>query len=225
MKKSIIVFSTALILLLLFSLTATAQDLTIKERLRERGLKAGLNYTSFYNQIFGHKNPKIGFLAGGYLSYFLKNNIFFQPELFFAMKGLHLQSFAQLTNERNEVIWDINYIEMPLLLKFFTKGRGDLDYEISFGPTIAYKINSSEVVKVTYNNPSGSITESTEYSSDRIKKFDYGFLLSMGFKFKIKSKNVLIEPRVVYGLSNVFESKTNQTGKNIAWSLLFGIWK
>lgn len=123
MKKIII------ILVFFTSATAFAQKFEI-------GAKAGANISNFT----GHdswQNAKttslVGFHVGGFVSFFLGNNFALQPEVLFSSQG------AKYENANHKENLKINYINVPLMLKY--RSAGGLYVEA--GPQLGFKISES----------------------------------------------------------------------------------
>lgn len=102
----------------------------------ELGAKAGVNISNFT----GHsswQNAKtsslVGFNAGGFVSFFLGDVFAFQPELLFSSQGAKYQDATHNENLK------INYINVPVMLKFRTTGG----FYVEAGPQFGFKISES----------------------------------------------------------------------------------
>ena len=79
------------------------------------GIKAGLNFANQDFESGGFSispDGRTGFHAGAYLSVMLSDNIGLQPELLYSAQGSEFEAFGTETIQR------INYINVPVLLKY-----------------------------------------------------------------------------------------------------------
>src|ERR1700756_44230 len=111
MKKTILSLS-------LIVLTVTAANAQV-----QFGLKAGLNISSYNGtnaSLLGPgKEGKPGFNGGGLVNIGLSKSFSLQPEVVFSEEG----SRADVGSSAGGAEFDINYINIPLLLKYaITKG-------------------------------------------------------------------------------------------------------
>lgn len=182
---------TLSILLSVFTLSSYAQK-------DEFGIKAGLNISSIGGDSRGIK-AKPGFHAGVYASIYLSNKFKFQPEIIYSQQGAEV--------EQEKTVFKYNYINIPLLCKFYVKdglslnlgpqiggpikGKAKVDkvevdilqqmngIDISLGMGVMYETANKVNFGIRYNLGLTSTTadESKGYFPNRV------FQLSVGYRF------------------------------------------
>lgn len=178
------------------------------------GLKSGVNIANFYDSDFDSDN-RIAFNIGLYGNVDLKLTPFsIQPELYYSQKG------SVSTWQTGDILTDgtfrLDYIEVPLLLKFTNSLTSFTNLNVMAGPSFAYLLRS------TYS--SNDIKDST-------RSTDIGLVGSIGLDFPVASQRFSLEARYNRGFSNVYESGFNpeccgefeRPQKNNAISIILGI--
>ena len=87
MKK--IMFTTAIVMIA-FSFQAKAQETTSKAETKI-GIRGGLSFSNLYTKDVDDNNILTGLTAGIFIEAPISNNVAFQPEFNFNMKGAELQ--------------------------------------------------------------------------------------------------------------------------------------
>jgi hypothetical protein len=102
----------------------------------ELGAKAGANISNFTGTR-SWQNVKttslVGYHFGGFVSFFLGNNLALQPELLFSSQGAKFESAGQTTNQK------VAYINVPVLLKYRSNGG----FYLEAGPQIGFRTGES----------------------------------------------------------------------------------
>jgi hypothetical protein len=111
-------------------------------------------------------------------------------ELYFIMKGDRLTANNPITEA--ESVIRFYSLEFPVLARVHL---GKL--YLNAGPSIAYNIYGtskigSETSDLTFNK-----------SSEGFKRLDTGIQFGAGYRFKVKQKNVVLDVRYTYGLTNI----------------------
>jgi hypothetical protein len=102
----------------------------------EIGGKAGVNISNFTGHSSWQNaktNTLLGFHAGGFVSFFLGDVFAIQPEVLFSSQGAKYQDATHDENLK------INYINVPVMLKFRTTGG----FYVEAGPQFGFKISES----------------------------------------------------------------------------------
>lgn len=111
MKKTMLILYT-----LFIGVTVMAQSEKIK-----LGVKAGLNISSlnFYESELS-SSSKTGFTAGLMVEVPVAKNFSLQPELLYSQQGTKTSFFDQdVTNSNYKGTITLNYINIPLMLKYY----------------------------------------------------------------------------------------------------------
>jgi hypothetical protein len=154
------------------------------------GAKVGANYASFRGDFEGIAY-KDGFHVGGVAEIIVNDSFSFQPELLYSVQGFQSKEDASLRS-------NYNYIQVPLMLKYFVKDLITLDA----GPQVGYLISTTQT-----NGFEEIITDQKEYS----KVLDYGF--NVGAAYEMDS-GVFFQLRYNFGLANVFKKEAGGKGYN-----------
>jgi hypothetical protein len=214
MKKNL---SLLIIVLFFYCFTANALELTL-------GLKVGLartdlegNGVSAIEDSLGlDMGSKYGFVGGFLANIGITDMISIQIELLYFEKG------AKSSIEEMGMIFtrslNLNYLEMPLLLKLKPFLSPAVLFEIFAGPTL-----SLNLIATVANSVMG-FPAYTEDISEEIKSTDIGLIFGGGAGFALGSAGILtIEGRYTMGLSSIAEAE-NRTikTKNIIVMLSYG---
>jgi hypothetical protein len=167
------------------------------------GVKGGLDLAKFYgvekeNGYDPYKNQvlKPGITVGTALEMKLAKMFAIQPELLFSSKG------AKSKDGSNYYISTLNYLEIPVLLKFLIPA-GIVTPQLFAGPSLAVKLgkvngeykNGGDVVKMT--------DEERKEGDKSIRKVDFGIALGGGIGIKAGPGNVIFDARYTLGLTKI----------------------
>lgn len=181
MKKIIV---TAALIVALAS-AAGAQE-GMQGNLTGMGLKAGVNFGSFIGSDAGSPNTRTGFTGGGFLTYTIVQQLSIQPELYYTMKGG--KRFPNTIDQEN---WDLNYLEIPLLLKFNFPTEGMVKPNIFAGPQLGFPLSAS------YND---------QDVMDYVKGTEFSLAFGAGIEYKLRMVSLTFDARYVLGLTNIISA-------------------
>lgn len=191
------------------------------------GPKIGLNQntaTVDSRNISHTKDEKLySYHLGFVLDYAFTKNLAIRTELLYSQKGYKVRKYfnallMQDENDQNSSTWQLqmNYIELPLLLKlssenkrykFFATGGGYVAYWAS--GTRKGSFYTSDLGGEFYERKNAE--EKYEFDSDfginrrRDNRIDYGLAIGGGFAYKIQRGEFFIEARYLHGLANRFD--------------------
>ena len=169
------------------------------------GLKGGLNFANFSldpKSIYDYSYYS-GIVAGFYLEVDIWGPIGFQGELLFSQKG------AKFNTNTEEVTVSLNYIEIPILLK----------YSIPLGPTLSFDIQGGPYFGQKLSEKWRGFSYKPE--QDFFKNSDYGITLGVGVKFNALFNYIYIDTRYSKGLADI--SLDNGEVKNKNMVIIAGI--
>ena len=205
-KKTIYFILFVFLLSALFSTKIIAQPVKSKVKSSNQpwqyGLRAGLSYDIATLQQGA--NYKMGWKAGLVAEKRLVYNMYFQPSLSIQNKGY---SYERPFYDKADINAYLIEGVAGLLMKFGDEkiGRG---FIISISPYFTYgvggKSSFEDLRDTTTNNYYGKITEKT-FSDNRIKPFDLGFQLGIGYDI---NHNWEIGGNYIFGLQRMM-SYTN----------------
>jgi len=191
---------------LIIGLTLLVSNIFGQEITTKYGLKAGLNYSKYTPnlEIDGVEvldfNRRVGFYAGGYISFGFSDILKLQPELLFALQGTNTSSEIEFrpSGDAVSVVGEFktsiteSTISIPILLQLYPSEK----FYFELGPQIGYIIGRKEKVIndpfVEFGSPFG-VSENCS-SCD---KFDFGGALGVGY---IVSERININIRYFVGL-------------------------
>ncbi|NJX15357.1 porin family protein [Tamlana crocina] len=179
MKKTLLV---ALLMALGFFETMHAQTVNL-------GAKAGMNVSSFYgnrsdNQI--ERNSLIGFHAGFIAEVKFSDAFALQPELLYSRAG---------AEEENVVAFQLDYISVPVMAKFYIADRFSLDV----GPQFSFLVNDTAKFR---------FEEIPDYDTDA-NTFDLALNAGLGIDF---AQHWFSQLRYSYGITKVGENPDINNG-------------
>jgi len=182
-----------LILTLAFAVAANAEGTAF-------GIKAGVNFASIAGDDTDDLNSLTGFVGGGFVDIPMSPTLSIQPEVFYSQKGAKYEELG------TDVSIKLDYIDIPVLLKFTMAGESARPYFL-FGPSIGFSASS----KVSANGQSMDL--------DGVASTDFGLVFGIGVNFQ----KFLIEGRYGLGLSDINDDETvTQSNNNTAFQLMLG---
>lgn len=158
------------------------------------GVKGGLSLSNMYTEDVDDNNVLLSFNAGLYASIPITTALAFQPEFLYSRKGSELEYNNAFATGKAK--FKLNYIEVPLLLKFnLTK-----NINVHAGPYVAYLIDA----QVTNETDGGTFNFEENFDNDDFNKLDYGLSAGLGFDFQ----SIGIGARYNYGLETVGKERS-----------------
>ncbi len=202
------------------------------------GLKVGLNMSGVNTNIeLTEENAKelLPGFSGGLAFDYTPNKLGLRVEALYSQKGykLTVNSTVDGTDVVNNFSLKLNYIEVPILLKYKLGPA-----YITAGPYLAYAMDGKEIATITVDGkkiaeeqyadygatPSNDVFKGKEFSGDDItfKRTDLGVNVGLGAEFLM----FFTEIRYGKGLTNINELKdasVNKYTKNYTITFSVGI--
>lgn len=169
------------LLLAVCALTTTAN---LKAQNIKFGLKAGLNSASIYGKDTDN-DAKLGLHIGGFIEKTINSDFAIQAELLYSQQGA----------KNNDIKANLNYINVPVLLKYNINSR----FNLQAGPQLGVNI----VSKVEDNDGNSANIED-------VATLDFGLCMGAEYYF---TQNIGLNARYAFGLTEIIK---NSAGKNIA---------
>jgi hypothetical protein len=101
------------------------------------GVRAGLNVADFSGDDAGDTDPRLGFHAGVSAAFPFANSLFIRPEALYSQKG------AGYTEDGDDVSFNIDYLDIPVLLGYTLPTRTNLLLQLYAGPQLSVKLSES----------------------------------------------------------------------------------
>ena len=178
------------------------------------GVKVGFDMTNFWGEGAEH-GMKPSYQAGALLEFKVSDRFAISPEVVFASQGGKFKisptymgwSLSQFGVKDITATYYTNYINVPVMLKFYATPS----FAIDFGPQVGFNVYS----KASVSDGDESLTIGLK---DMTKTVDFG--LGLGATYSL-SDNAFVQARYTLGLTQVFDGDESKNG-NI--QLAFG-WK
>ena len=215
------------ILLLIFSTAVFAQKITAK------GIKAGLNIATITGDDAENLDSKMGFVFGGFLSFESNETFSFQPEILFTRKGAKSENEYIDDDDRDyeeyekeEVSWNLNYLEIPLLAKLKIPTKGKIKPNLFFGPALSFCFSAKWHVDWEYKEYEDGILvyeEKGSYNGDinAMNDVDIGIVFGAGIDIGM----ITVDARYTIGLAPIFdeeEMEGSAKANNSVFSIMLG---
>jgi hypothetical protein len=178
----------------------------------------GLNISTFNgkdaNQL-GNLSSKTGVYIGGFLNYRFSELFALQPEVVYTMKGA--DATVNINDVNANLTYSANYIEIPVLLKFYIpiSGARTVKPSLYVGPAFAFNVSSN--VTVSANNQ----TQTVDMSSST-KGFDFGVAFGGGVGFVLGKDLLDISVRYTLGITTTDNSPSNLSVTNGVFAIIAG---
>ncbi|MDJ1491731.1 porin family protein [Cytophagaceae bacterium DM2B3-1] len=209
-KQRFLFFCTCFILLLSFSGVKAQQRWSVGPRL---GATISKITGDAPNNSF-----LPGFTGGLYVMYSDISHFGISGDILFAQKG------AKYDYNGSKFIQRINYIDVPIVARYFMNLKGKVRPNIFLGGSIAFLLNA----KVKDRTDNGVARPDVENTSS-FASTDLGFLAGVGFNFKVsKARWVQTDFRFQQSLTPIQVSSApdrRNTSINILLSYAFGVGK
>jgi hypothetical protein len=162
------------------------------------GVKGGLALADVPNSLDNFDEPgastslRVGFAAGGFLTFRVGGGFSIQPEVLFTQKGVKLEVGDGALS--GDVKYQADYLDVPILARV-TFGQGVRGYLFA-GPSFDIKLNAKMKVGIM-----GQAEE--EDISDEVEDFEFAVAFGGG----VELGPLLLEARWSEGLSNLNTAK------------------
>ncbi len=216
MKRLIAIFVTeAFAFMLLLPNPSSAAEI-------KGGLKIGAVSAKLYGgqvedleAILGEESKsRIGFSAGGFITFNIAEVFAIQSEILYTMKGIKYE--GEIIGTTIKVWWELDYLEVPVLAKIIIPTKGSVKPSLFAGPAVALKLSGK--MKTEYGGEPG------EGDIEDIKRTDFGLVIGGGLDFGLGSSgrgSLSVDIRYSLGLSSISEFEGNDI-KNRVLSMMVG---
>jgi hypothetical protein len=208
MKKVIKSNQSFTIALLLLLSVASLSSVQAQQRV-SIGPRLGLNLTDMHGDV-SNNSILPGFTGGLFIMYSDVNHFGISGDILFSQKGYTYD------NNNNDFKQRINYLEIPVLARYFLNKTGTFRPNLFVGPAIGFKLNAKQNDKTENGRSVADYDNSSDFNS-----VDFGLVGGIGLNFQVgQGKRILFDARYNYGVSDI--SKANGSIGNSTISLVFG---
>lgn len=176
------------------------------------GIKAGMNIANMRSDRSALSFARLRFCGGGFLAVGLGDIFVIQPEALYTQKGVRWHVISW-TFESLQETYELDYIEIPLLVKLVLPIKGGIKPNLFCGPYFAINVNA----KYGYVTPIAS--EELDYD-EYVKDIDYGIVFGGGVDFALKKGKIVFDGRYTSGWITTMEDGPDQRNKVL--SLMLG---
>ncbi|QJR36675.1 porin family protein [Gemmatimonas groenlandica] len=169
------------------------------------GVIGGVNLAKVGGDDVDEAGTRTGLLAGVSLTKPLSGA--FSLEL----NGLFSQKGAKDLEEGTNAALKLNYLEVPILLRYDVKTTGGVHPHFSGGVSLGYQTGCK--ISASDGGVSGEVSCSLLEGEDGtdVKKFDVGLVAGAGLNFALANNRMFtVGARYNYGLSDLFEDASVQ---------------
>lgn len=160
------------------------------------GPKAGVDLTHFWGKDLPH-GMQLNYQVGAFMEYRFNDKLSIAPEIVFAAQGGKMDASDYVDpsfHGSTDLYFHFNYINVPILLKFYAFPKLSID----FGPQIGINVYSKATAKAKVNDASASYTEDFE----GVNSVDFGVGLGATYNF---TDNLFVQGRYTMGLTKIFD--------------------
>lgn len=174
------------------------------------GAKIGVDATHFWGKDAPH-GMQLNYQAGLMLEYKFTPKFAIAPEVVFAAQGGKTDNYV-IDGVVVKGTFHTNYINVPLMLKFYATP----DFSIDLGPQVGFNVYS----KITASGKLGSVEAKNSVDlKDNTKTVDFG--VGLGATYNL-TNNAFVQARYTLGLTNVFDiPESNEKNGNV--QIAFGM--
>ena len=165
---------------------------------RRFGIAAGINSSTLSGDETEDVSRRTGFMAGVFLVAPLGPTISFQPELLYTTKGA--KGSGDDIGSEGTFTFKMNYVEVPLLLRFDAATTGGMKPFFYGGPALSFKAGCE--VEVESQGVSATV-DCDEGEGTEFKSVDYGLVVGGGLAFDLSGRMFTLGARYNHGLANI----------------------
>ncbi|MFD2932834.1 porin family protein [Spirosoma flavum] len=208
-------FRTHLLRSTLFSLIVLSSCLSssFAQQRFSAGPRVGLNLSTFGMDAKGY-TMRPGVTAGAFLMYSSLNHFGISGDLLYSQMGGKYSDGTTSFKQR------VNYLEIPVALRYFLTLKGNFRPNLFFGPSLGIKLNAKQTNLVT-----SGVAYPTINNSDAFRPLDLGLIAGFQLNFKGLGdrQRFLIDARYRYGLSDItVDNNANINNSTITLTLGYG---
>ncbi len=201
---------------LLVALVFLAAPLQAQEN--RLGLVGGVSIANFGGDDSGDSDSSLGLSGGAFLSVGVNESWAIRPGVYYVQKG------AEGSEGTSEFEFNLDYIEVPVLLEFRVPTTGAMGVHLFGGPAVALEVNCD------IEASDGSVSGSVECDAPELggfidtKTVDFGLMLGGGIDFAAsESVDIVIEGSYNLGLTSIDDSGADADLKNRAFQFHAGV--
>lgn len=180
------------------------------------GPKVGVNSSTISAKDDHALSHKIGLVAGGFVRFEISSSVTLQPEVSWVQRGNDADEGA------NQILkFDIDYIEVPVLLRLSLSSASGVRPFVYAGPYVAFK----QACSVSGHDATGNVDIDCADLGDIfvLKSTDFGGAAGAGLDFRLGAGSLFVDARFTQGIENIAEKDpSGSSARNRTLSLTTG---
>ncbi|WP_266368915.1 porin family protein [Tellurirhabdus rosea] len=174
-----------------FCLLALTVSSVVAQQRWSAGPRLGLNLSTAVGDIDNTK-LKPGLVAGGFVMYSSVNHFAVSLDALYSQRGFrYKQTDAQGGIDYRQ---RVNYLELPLLFRYFLNRSGDVRPNIFIGPNVGFLLGANRT------NPEAK-------NRELFRKADFGATAGLGLNFRVgQAQRLHLDARYTFGLSDMTQN-------------------
>ncbi len=177
------------------------------------GPKLGWNRSTLIGDRADAANaePINGYLLGGFVRFGISEGFSLQPEILISRKG------AEADTLRTRGTVKLDYVEIPILLRYTIPVRSSFRPTLYAGPAVAFRLHSkveAERFGRTYVQP----------INDEVKAIDSSIVLGLEIKLLGDRPALTVEGRYTQSLADIEDADTDLNVRSRVLSVAVGLW-
>jgi hypothetical protein len=228
--EGVLMNKAAVVVLLGMLCMMICANLTLAGEITAKGVKFGVNFSNWRGDdvdvlqkdladITGYgfdKSSRGGIVVGGFVTYSLSSTLAIQPEVLYANRGAKFN--ATIQGVELESSYEIDYVDIPILVKRSFRGSENVVGKIFAGPSVGINISSnSETIA-----ESGGYYEELQLDTDEdTNLLDYGFVAGVEAD---NGSGLALEVRYYMGFNSVFDLDRYSNIKNNSIAVMLSVY-
>jgi hypothetical protein len=205
----------ALVLGTLFLFACTFQTVFAQQRW-SIGPRVGANISTLLGDVNNNKWLP-GWSAGGFIMYSDINHFGISGDVLFSQKGAKFENVV-FGNGRATYTQRINYLEIPVLARYFITLSGNFRPNFFIGPSVAFRLNAK-----LKNYTIGNVEQPDSDITDFFRPADFGIVGGIALNFEVaKGKRILLDARYTHGLTDATISTDGVRNSAVTLNLSYG---
>ncbi|MES2766194.1 MAG: porin family protein [Bacteroidota bacterium] len=195
------------------------------------GVKGGISVATFIQEFdtpmregnIAETSSVTGFAGGAFAKFTIPLLPFsIQPEILYVRKGGEGRYSGKIETSdfASKEVLTLDYVEIPVLLKFNIPVPLPVTPSIFAGPTYSYLVGSEKKVAFTMDSQTDN---STFKPISDLEKHDFGVAFGGELDFNVLATKLTLDARYTLGLAGLKETEMRRTLKNRAWIVMLGV--
>lgn len=175
------------------------------------GIKTGVSFGQHYgteerdSQYEVSSNWRESFAAGAFLGFRVTDRFSLQQELLYVRKGSSQDIGVEILEIPTvlDVTYDMDYIEIPVLLKFTWLRLGQFDLRSLSGFALSLKVHDEYRLRGELDDGTQVVPLRADADMSEVDMFDYSFMYGTELEFNLGNTRFAIEHRYTIGTNKL----------------------